>query len=118
MIVRASRLFFAAVVLHDANKLLSKDARDSWELDRFLEEHWSQLYPIVSDYLSVIAPIEELTNDLGFLILSTEERTRDQANLLKTSTDRVVLQRIAHYVKLADVPSGMKPPMSMISTRV
>lgn len=107
------RLFFSAVVMHDANKLFNPGREGAIHLDQTLDECWPEVVKVVGDYLSDLGDPGEWTNDLKYLILSAEEGTRDMANLLETKNKRQDLQLLSGYVKLADQVGGIKADTSI-----
>ncbi len=108
------RLFFTAVTMHDANKLFAPGKEAAINLASTISEHLPEITSIVGGYLSKMdSPLQTRSpniwiNDLKYLILSAEEGTRDQANLLTTSIPRPILQTLGEYIKLADQVGGIK----------
>jgi hypothetical protein len=117
------RLFFAGVTMHDANKLFAPGKEAALNLASTVSEHLPEIASIVGSYLSKMDdPSEKRSpdvwvNDLKYLILSAEEGTRDQANLLKTSVARPVLQSLGEYIKLSDQVGGIKASDSLLIYR-
>jgi len=95
--IALARLFFAGHILHDSNKLF--DERD---LKEAIDKHWHEIVHIIGPYMAPLGGPENWSEDIKYLILSTEEKTRNQANLLKTHRDRTELEIVADYSKLAD----------------
>jgi hypothetical protein len=102
------RLYFAAFTLHDINKLeTNKTLIDT------VNNEWNKYSVIVAPFLSSIGEPESWSDDLKYLILSTEEGTRDHANLLNTKRNRQELEKISHYMKFSDRIGSIKSTSSM-----
>ncbi|MEM0136361.1 MAG: hypothetical protein QXU18_14240, partial [Thermoplasmatales archaeon] len=102
------RLFFSAMVLHDINKLFTPNETEAAQrLDRVFDTSKDRIIKMVGGYLDLIGPPENWLNDLKYLIMITEERTRELAGSVKTSFNRQELEEIGRYLKLGDqVSSG------------
>lgn len=102
------RLYFAAFTLHDINKLeTNKTLIDT------VNNEWNKYSVIVAPFLSSIGEPETWSDDLKYLILSTEEGTRDHANLLNTRRNRQELEKISHYMKFSDRIGSIKSTSSL-----
>lgn len=102
------RLYFAAFTLHDINKLeTNKTLIDT------VNHEWSKYSIIVAPFLSSIGEPETWSDDLKYLILSTEEGTRDHANLLNTKRNRQELEKISGYMKFSDRIGSIKSTSSL-----
>lgn len=102
------RLYFAAFTLHDINKLETNKTL----IDTVTNE-WNKYSIIVAPFLSSIGEPETWSDDLKYLILSTEEGTRDHANLLNTKRNRQELEKISRYMKFSDRIGSIKSTSSM-----
>ncbi len=102
------RLYFAAFILHDINKLETNKS-----LIYTVNNEWNKYSIIVAPFLSSIGEPESWSNDLKYLILSTEEGTRDNANLLNTIRNREELEKIARYLKFSDRIGTIKSTSSL-----
>jgi len=97
------RLFFSAMVLHDSNKLFeSGNYRASQELKKTLTLYRQEIVKIVEPYLKTLGNIEKWLPDLEYLILDTEEGSREQGGQYKTNLPRPELEEVARYLKLGD----------------
>ncbi|MBU4222476.1 MAG: hypothetical protein KKA10_12850 [Euryarchaeota archaeon] len=102
------RLYFAAFTLHDINKLeTNKTLIDT------VNNEWNKYSIIVAPFLSSIGEPESWSDDLKYLILSTEEGTRDHANLLNTKRNRQELEKISGYMKFSDRIGSIKSTSSL-----
>ncbi|MDP3106314.1 MAG: hypothetical protein Q8M95_17110 [Candidatus Methanoperedens sp.] len=102
------RLYFAGFTLHDINKLeTNKTLIDT------VNNEWNKYSVIVAPFLSSIGEPESWSDDLKYLILSTEEGTRDHANLLNTKRNRQELEKISGYMKFSDRIGSIKSTSSM-----
>ena len=102
------RLYFAAFTLHDINKLeTNKTLIDT------VNNEWNKYSVIVAPFLSSIGEPETWSDDLKYLILSTEEGTRDHANILNTKRNRQELEKIASYMKFSDRIGSIKSISSL-----
>ncbi len=102
------RLYFAAFTLHDINKLeTNKTLIDT------VNNEWNKYSVIVAPFLSNIGVPETWSDDLKYLILSTEEGTRDHANLLNTRRNRQELEKISRYMKFSDRIGSIKSTSSL-----
>jgi hypothetical protein len=102
------RLYFAAFTLHDINKLeTNKTLIDT------VNNEWNKYSVIVAPFLSSIGEPETWSDDLKYLILSTEEGTRDHANLLNTKRNRQELEKISRYMKFSDRIGSIKSTSSL-----
>ncbi|MBE0524127.1 MAG: hypothetical protein IBX40_07335 [Methanosarcinales archaeon] len=107
-IVEWVRLYFAAFTLHDINKLeTNKTLIDT------VNNEWNKYSVIVAPFLSSIGEPETWSDDLKYLILSTEEGTRDHANLLNTRRNRQELEKISNYMKFSDRIGSIKSTSSL-----
>ena len=102
------RLYFAAFTLHDINKLETNKT-----LIETVNNEWNKYSVIVAPFLSSIGEPETWSDDLKYLILSTEEGTRDHANLLNTKRNRQELEKIASYMKFSDRIGSIKSTSSL-----
>lgn len=102
------RLYFASFVLHDINKL-----NDGATLVNTIKNDWNKFSIIVAPFLSKIGEAPVWSEDLKYLILSTEEGTKDYANPLKTNTNRDSLENIARYMKFSDRIGTIKSTTSL-----
>lgn len=97
------KLFFAAMVLHDSNKLFeSGNFKASRELKNTLILHRQEIVKLVEPYLKSVGDIEDWLPDLEYLILDTEEGSREQGGQYKTNLPRPELEEVARYLKLGD----------------
>lgn len=97
------RLFFSAMILHDSNKLFEGgNYRASRELRNTLLLHRQEIVKLVEPYLTTIGDIENWLPDLEYLILDTEEGSREQNAQYKTKLPRPELEEVARYLKLGD----------------
>ncbi|VVB54923.1 Uncharacterised protein [uncultured archaeon] len=102
------RLYFAAFTLHDINKLeTNKTLIDT------VNNEWNKYSVIIAPFLSSVGEPESWSEDLKYLILSTEEGTRDHANLLNTKRNRQELEKIAYYMKFSDRIGSVKSTSSL-----
>ncbi len=106
------RLFFAAVAMHDADKLFKEGISGSNNLDMVLEKNKQNIIKICSYYLKPLGSPSEWWNDLVFLILRAENRSMDYANNIRTRLNRTELATISQYVKLGDQLGGVKSKMT------
>lgn len=108
------RLFFAAIVAHDADKLFKEGIHGAYHLDMVLEkpENKKKLIKMFSYYLRSLGNPEQWWNDLKFLILRDENRTFDFANELETNSNRQQLETLAKYIRLGDQVGGIKNDLS------
>ena len=103
------RLFFSAMILHDSNKLFeSGNYRASKELKNTLILHRQEIVKLVEPYLTTIGDLQHWLPDLEYLILDTEEGSREQGAQYKTNFPRPELEEVARYLKLGDqISSGL-----------
>ena len=106
------RLFFAAIAMHDADKLFREGISGSNNLDMVLEKNKQNIIKICSHYLEPLGSPSEWWNDLAFLILRAENRSMDYANNIRTRLNRTELATISQYVKLGDQLGGVKSNMT------
>ncbi len=102
------RLFFSAMVLHDINKIFYPGkVGKAWRLDEVFDSHRADIVKMIGSYMDRFGPPQEWLNDLKYLILITEERTRELAGSISTTLQRQELEEIGRYLKLGDqVSSG------------
>lgn len=102
------RLFFSAIVLHDINKLfVPNNGSRAWRLDLVFDEHRPDILKIEGAYMETLGEPSGWLNDLKYLIMITEERTRELAGSVSTTLPRPELEEIGRYLKLGDqVSSG------------
>lgn len=102
------RLFFAAVAMHDADKLFREGISGSSNLDKVLEKNKQNIIKMCSHYLKPLGSPLEWWNDLTYIILRAENRSMDYALGIKTKLHTAELATISQYVKLGDQLSGIK----------
>lgn len=102
------RLFFAAVAMHDVDKLFLEGIEGANNLALVLEKNRQDIIKICSYYLAPLGLPSEWWNDLSYLILRDENRSMDYANTIQTSLDRTQLATISQYVSLGDHVGGVK----------
>jgi len=102
------RLFFAAVSMHDADKLFHEGQEGADDLKAVLERHKQEIIMICSYYLRSLGSPDVWWNDIEYLILRTENRSMDFANGLVTNLDRSQLSTISQFTKIADQVGGIK----------
>ncbi|MEM0134226.1 MAG: hypothetical protein QXU18_03230 [Thermoplasmatales archaeon] len=109
------RLFFSAMVLHDINKLFAPNEKEAAQrLDLVFDASKDEIIKIVGNYLNIIGSPEKWLNDLKYLIMITEERTRELAGNIDTLFSRQELEEIGRYLKFGDqVSSGTKDTDSL-----
>lgn len=108
------RLFMMACVLHDFNKLESGGIYKPSEYADLLKDKRAVLSKLALPYLldgrNIInansSKLENILNDLSYLILSTELGTTDAANIFVTS-DRSKLELIARFCTVGDEMSSI-----------
>jgi hypothetical protein len=102
------RLFFASVALHDVDKLFGEGYDGAMALDKVLERHKQEIIKICSYYLHDLGDARNWWGDLSYLILRTENRTMEMANVLTTIREKTLLSTISDFTKLADQTGGIK----------
>lgn len=102
------RLFFAAVSMHDADKLFGEGYEGALDLHGVLERNKQEIVKLCSYYLRSRGDFTSWWNDLVYLILGTEDRTADSANVLGTDSSRRDLASLIKYMKLADQLGGSR----------
>lgn len=106
------RLFFAAVALHDADKLFNEGQQGAENLDIVLARHKQEIVKICSYYLKGLGESDSWWGDISYIILRTENRSMELANSIETKLDRSLLATISQYSKLADQTGGIKKSYS------
>lgn len=102
------RLFFASVIMHDADKLFNEGQEGANNLHLVLEKNKQEIIKICDYYLKPLGTPSEWWNDLSFLILKTENRSMDYGNTIPTKLRRSELSTISQFTKLADQVGGIK----------
>lgn len=102
------RLFFAAVSMHDADKLFREGYEGAQDLHGVLERNKQEIVKLCSYYLRSKGDFTSWWNDLVYLVLGTEDRTADRANTLDTDSDRKDMASLLKYMKLADQLGGAR----------
>jgi len=102
------RLFFASVIMHDADKLFNEGQEGANNLHMVLEKNKQEIIKICAYYLKPLGPPIEWWNDLSFLILRTENRSMDYGNTITTKLKISELYTISQYTKIADQLGGIK----------
>lgn len=110
------RLFFAAVSMHDADKLFNEGFVGAKNLDVVLKDHKQEIVKICSHYLRILGEPDRWWDDLSFIILRTENRTMELANFLNPTLDTSILATISEFAKLADETGGIKASNNEINT--
>lgn len=105
---RMLRLYFAAFVLHDINKF-----DPGHTLVETVSNEWSRFSTIVAPFMNNVGDPQLWAEDLKYLIYSTEEGTKDYANLLKTTVPRDYLENLSWYMKLSDSVGNIKAKTSL-----
>ena len=101
------RLFFASLVLHDINKIFEPNSAPSaWRLDEVFDKNEAAMKGILGGYLEPVGRWDDVKGDLKYLILVTEERTWELADLVHTTFDKPMLEDIRKFVKFGDEVSS------------
>ncbi|MEM0134266.1 MAG: hypothetical protein QXU18_03445 [Thermoplasmatales archaeon] len=103
-----TRLFFAAAILHDSDKLFHEGMDGANNLEVVLEKNKQEIIKLCAFYLQDLGAPLQWWNDLKFLILRTENRTMDLANSISTHLNRTELATISQLLKLGDQAAGIK----------